>query len=284
MIAARSLIPEQGERGEALLDGMLDGFKQEVRVVNCPFHGDYSATVMAVGERVIESLCPACKEARKDREIAQSMQELSGHRQGLRRQAIEAKVATSGIPPRFRTCSLDSFQIDVSSPAESAQRYAVKVCRAFVERWESVKAKGQVLVMTGPTGTGKTHLACAIANAVMERHEDSVAFGTVSDHVLGVKAAFEKDSGRSEKDAVKALVDLDLLILDEVGQRTTEYDQQLIFNVINARYNNMRPMVLMSNLSAAELDEVLGDRLADRLREIGVFLPMAWESYRSRSR
>jgi len=286
MTDEKTLIPERGECGAAPLDTLLSGFTfaQEAKTVTCPDHGDYEAAVMTIGGREIVSYCPACAEVSKARQIDGAMAELREHREKARRRRVEARVATSGIPPRFRDCSFDSFEIATGTPAEASQARAVKVCRAFVDRWESVRAKGQVLVMTGPTGTGKTHLACAIANAVMYRHEASVAFGTVSDHVRGVKAAFQKESGRSERDAVNALIDLDLLILDEIGQRTTDYDQQLMFDVINSRYNHMRPMVLMSNLLADDLEQVLGDRLSDRLREIGMFLPMSWESHRSRKR
>lgn len=288
---SEALIPEREQRGAEALGAMLGGFTHEAKTATCADHGDYEATVMTIGGREIASFCPACAEESKQREIGRSMEELRTHREQARRRRVDAKVATAGIPPRFRACSFDSFEIEQGEVGDEqglrhmkAQQYAVKACRAFVDRWENVRSKGMVLVMTGPTGTGKTHLACAIANHLLDKLEASVAFGTLSDHVRGVKAAFQKDSGVSEKDAISALIEPDLLILDELGQRTTDYDQQLMFDVINARYAHMRPMVLMSNLSTDELEQVLGDRLADRLREVGMFLPMAWDSYRCRSR
>jgi DNA replication protein DnaC len=224
-------------------------------------------------------MCPGCQKAATIRELAEREEERQRDIAAGRRKVIESRIATAGIPVRFRECTFDGFVVN-PGPMEAKQTTALRVCRAFAERWENVQRKGSVLVMTGSTGTGKTHLACAIANAVMQQHSAAVAFGTVSDHVRSVKSAFQKDSDRSEQSAIQALVEPDLLIMDELGQRMTEYDQQLIFDVMNARYAAMRPMVLMTNLTLDDLNGILGDRLADRLREVGAFVSLAWPSYR----
>lgn len=277
----QGIVPEREEKGCVALADTLP-FKLESVVATCPVHGQYEASVMQLGGRDVTSYCPGCAAADQRRQHEEFDANRARERDDARRQRIAERLATAGIPARFRNCAFDNFVIDEGSAHEPQQRLALRMSEAFVQRWEAVKARGQMLVMTGSTGTGKTHLACAIANGLIASHGAAVAFGTVADHVRGVKAAFQRDSGMSERDAVRALIEPDLLILDEVGQRTTEYEQQLMFDVINARYAEMRPMVLMSNLSVPELETLLGDRLADRLHEVGVFINLAWSSYRSR--
>lgn len=276
------IIPEREERGVESVSQSLSraGFRVEKVQAACPEHGPYDAGAMIMGGRQIVSFCPGCAEDQRQREVTEHMAMLQRQREEARQRQISARIDTAGIPARFKACTFDNFAVTEGADHEKQQRRAVQVCRAFADRWESVRAKGSVLVMTGPTGTGKTHLACAISNQLMRDHLAAVTFGTVSEYVRSVKAAFQRDSGKSEREAVRDLEMPDLLVMDELGQRMTEYDQQLVFDVMNARYAQMRPMVLMSNLSAPELEVVLGDRLADRLREVGTFISLAWPSFR----
>ena len=73
-----------------------------------------------------------------------------------------------------------------------------------------------------------------------------------------------------------------MLIIDEVGTQTdSDWEKLQIFNVIDGRYQNMKPTVLISNLSAEEVQSVIGERSVDRLREEGAFvIPFNWPSKR----
>lgn len=284
MSGDHGIIPEKQVRGPDTIGEAFDraGFKLRPVKATCSAHGEYEASEMRIGGRPITSYCPACAQADVQREMSEHGALLKRQRDEARQQRITDRLDTAGIPARFKACTFDSFAVDAGAAHEKQQQQALRVCRAFAQRWESVRAKGSVLVMTGPTGTGKTHMACAIANELIREHVAAVTFGTVSEYVRSVKAAFQRDSGVSERDAIRGLIAPDLLIMDELGQRMTEYDQQLVFDVMNARYAEMRPMVLMSNLAANELEILLGDRLADRLREVGTFINLAWPSYRAR--
>ena len=75
----------------------------------------------------------------------------------------------------------------------------------------------------------------------------------------------------------------DLLIIDEVGvQRGSDFEKETFFDVINERYENMRPTIILSNLTIEEIKVFLGERVFDRLRENGgkAFL-LDWPSYRA---
>ena len=75
---------------------------------------------------------------------------------------------------------------------------------------------------------------------------------------------------------------VEFLVIDEVGvQFGTETEKFIFYEVINRRYENVLPTVLISNLTSDELKTFIGDRAFDRFREDGgAILAFDWESYR----
>ena len=226
------------------------------------------------GMKGLQSGCPKCSEERRAAEAERVRREAERERAfriaELRRDA--------GIPARFADRHFADYAATIPG-----QRIALGVCRAFADAFpEKVKA-GSSLVLTGSPGTGKTHLACAVANEVMEQHLASALFATVASALRYVKDTYRKDSERSERDALRRLTSPDLLILDEVGvQLGSEHEKLLMFEVLNTRYQELRPTILISNLSGAELETFLGQRVMDRYRECGSVLAFDWDSYRGR--
>lgn len=74
-----------------------------------------------------------------------------------------------------------------------------------------------------------------------------------------------------------------MLILDEVGvQFGSESEKIILFEILNERYLNMKPTILISNLNPAALQEYVGERVMDRMRENGgIILKFDWKSHRS---
>ena len=74
----------------------------------------------------------------------------------------------------------------------------------------------------------------------------------------------------------------DLLILDEVGvQFGSDAEKLILFEIINTRYQDMKPTILISNLTLVELGKYIGERVVDRMREGGgAILSFDWDSYR----
>ena len=239
----------------------------------CPTHGAYAARVYRIEHcRPIQTGCPQCGEERRAAEAERKEREA----QAERSRKVHALLSSAGLPARFADRSFDSY-----TAKEQGQKIALGVCRAFAEAWPEKRAAGGSLVLSGAPGTGKTHLACAIANYVMREHLASAAFGSVATMLRHIKDTYRKDSDRSEQDAINDLVRPDLLILDEVGvQIGSEHEKLLMFEVLNSRYQELRPTILISNLSASELEGFLGQRVMDRYRECGSVLAFDWQSFR----
>ena len=97
-----------------------------------------------------------------------------------------------------------------------------------------------------------------------------------------IKNSWNRDSQISEERAIKTYTDKDLLIIDEIGiQFGSEAEKIILFEIINTRYEQMKPTILISNLSEQELGAYIGERVLDRMMEgQGAIIAFDWESYR----
>lgn len=241
----------------------------------CPRHGAYVARVIdttAIGGSRFPSRCPACAEsAQRETEARQQAEQAAA-----RQRRIAQLNERSGIPARFASRTFAGY--DASLPG---QKIAAGVCKAYAEKWGENYEHGRSLVLTGLPGTGKTHLACSIAGRVMAEHLASCYFTPVASMLRLIKETYRKDSTRTEQQAIDSLLEPDLLILDEVGvQVGSDHEKLLMFEVLNDRYQEMRPTILISNLTADELETFLGQRVMDRYRECGSVIAFDWQSHR----
>ena len=243
----------------------------------CGTHGKYVSTVTTYdmgldAPTVISSRCPGCAEDRRLKEEARKAEDAARERM----HKVVHLFSRAGIPPRFSDRSFANY-----IATNQGQKIALSVCKAYADKWTDKRPEGASLVLTGAPGTGKTHLACAIASEIMQTHLAATLFMTVSAMLRSIKSTYRKDSERTEQEAISALNQPDLLILDEVGvQVGSEHEKLLMFEVLNERYQQMRPTILISNLAVDELEEFLGHRVMDRYRECGSVLAFDWQSHR----
>lgn len=121
------------------------------------------------------------------------------------------------------------------------------------------------LLMLGKTGLGKTHLALAIANSVIEQ-----GYGVIYDTAQNIFMKMEDENfGRSEKKYTFSVLDCDLLILDELPDYVSPFSVNTLYNIINTRMLHNRPMIISTNLTENELLARYGERIFSRL--IGQF-------------
>lgn len=242
------------------------------RPENCELHGPYDAKGSMFGKREIWSGCPVCSAERKAAEEAEAERQ--------RREArLHHAFNRSCIPPRFRGKTFDTYSADTEQRAR-----ALKVCKDFADKFDERADDAPSLILCGRPGTGKTHLACAIADQLI--HDGKVAmFARVFDAVRTIKSTWQRGSEMTEQEAIRSFINPDLLILDEVGvQFGSEAEMLLLFEIINGRYEAVRPTVLISNLPINELKNFTGERVMDRLREGGgKYIAFDWESFRGQA-
>ncbi|WP_110665155.1 ATP-binding protein [Salinicola halophilus] len=240
----------------------------------CRVHGEFTDYQMPNGQW---SGCPECS-----RENAAGLS--SATVQEHRRQATEGAAAKlrqgAMIPRRYQQRSLDGFECQTQE-----QRRVLSVCRAYVDRFADRLEQGGGMTLIGSVGTGKSHLAYAIGNELLTSGYRVMGIDVYELIDLVKERAFSRREGSSEREAIKAFVaDLDLLILDEVGaQLGTEWERLALFKIINERYKQQLPTILISNLDRDGLEQYLGERIIDRMAEGGgATLTLDWASHRQR--
>ncbi len=205
--------------------------------------------------------------------------ELGQERQAARQAAIERAVGRAGIPRRFRDHSFEDYAAN-----GVAQLRALSLAREYAANFATIRARGNCLLLVGGPGTGKTHLACAILSQVIAAGYSGL-FLTVSEGLRLIRATYSPGASQTEVQVFETLTSPDLLVLDEVGVAIGNESKRraMLFDVLNARYAEMRPTVLVGNLTAPEMEAYLGERIMERLMDLGsITVPFTWPSHRRR--
>lgn len=180
------------------------------------------------------------------------------------------------IPPRFANATFESFVASIPTA-----KHNLKICQQYVETWNDRKNAGEGLVLCGMPGTGKTHLAVSIARQIAGELQETVFITTASRIIRAFRRTWAGNSEFSELDVLEKYCTPDLLIIDEVGvQYGTDSERNILFEVINDRYEDLLPTILVSNLPVVDLQEMLGERAVDRLLQGGTVLTFNWATYR----
>ena len=221
----------------------------------CKIHG--------VEKRFIPSrcddLCPECWKIERNEE--------------LRKEKVADAHYFLSLPKRLKGMSFDNYR-----PANSKAAEALEICKKF-----AADMKGG-LILIGSVGTGKTHLAVAICNAFCDAGKRAKLV-TIPEIIRAVRSTWgnraEYSNGETEEDVIEKYSVIPLLVIDEIGsQYGTDGERIIISEIINNRYNNELPTVLIGNVTMTQATEYLGERVIDRVRHGGRVVVFDWESYR----
>lgn len=191
----------------------------------------------------------------------------------FQKRMLEKAYEQSNMARMMQQQTFENFRLDFYSdrPEDGQEsvspraqmKYIAGQCMQFAQQFERDTQRS--LFMFGPTGQGKTFLSSCIAKVVMDRGY------TVLYQTAGTLFSMIADSKFASYDApvkmdVENLHQCDLLIIDDVGTEViTQYTVSVFFELLNSRMVSGKKMVLNSNLSLKELQDIYSQRIASRI-------------------
>jgi DNA replication protein DnaC len=189
---------------------------------------------------------------------------------------LTLKRKKAGITPHLMKQTFDAFDISLFSDEkrgknkltfrENAKR-VLDAAKGF--SLDVVEGKGPSgLLFLGGVGSGKTYLAAALANDLVNRGV-AVRFIVVPDFLDLIRDSFNDNSPYRESTLMQEVKTAPVLVLDDLGAHNyTEWSVKIIFAILNYRLNYELPTIVTTNLEQEQIEALLGSRVYSRLMEM----------------
>ena len=251
-----------------MFDKLIDGIEARAREAIKPEQGDYmengllhcgrcktpkQVRLTFMGqERTPYCLCK-CEAERRDRE-----------EQEFKRRQWDERIARNR-----RVGFADSELINCTFAKDDKSNEKISnVALSYVENFKKMREDGKGLLFFGTVGTGKTFIAAAIANALIDKGYNCLVtnFSRLVNTIQGMYAG--------KQDYIDSLNKFDLLIIDDLAaERDTEYMNEIIQMIIDNRYRAHLPLIVTTNLTSDELknpEDIKKQRTYSRLLEMTI--------------
>jgi len=186
----------------------------------------------------------------------------------------ERLLKSANIPARYEHCTLSDFDIRFEGAHRSLAAARLAAGR-FVEEYPIEKAG---LLLIGPIGVGKTHLAVGIIQELIRSKGVPCLFCDYRELLKEIQNSYNPSVQATELEILRPVFEAEVLVLDELGAvKPTEWVWDTVSHILNTRYNDKRTTIITTNFSdhaagqmsgprAAAREETLGDRIGERMR------------------
>ena len=235
------------------------------------------------------SYCKTCHE-RKDGEVKSLMdmkfifknnckcdrERLEKQKQREKEQEIERLKRSCFISMSQWAYTFDNYR------GEKDKSYII--AKNYVKEYEQMKKENIGLLFCGTVGSGKTYLACCIANALIEEYMIRVKIRNFAQIINDLqKSGFDLD----KNEYIEAITNVSVLILDDLGiERDTSYAKEQVYNIVNSRYLKQKPTIFTTNLPYEKIqnsdDGVEYERIYSRIIEMCIPVKVMGEDFRKR--
>lgn len=201
---------------------------------------------------------------------------------------VSRALVRARIPHRYEHCDFDNFDTDLWSglPESAAWNRSLGQARVVIEAFarDYPASEETGLLLMGPCGVGKTHLAVATLRQLMLRGH-RVRFYDYRELLKDIQASYNPDHPVSEMSVLEPVLEAEVLLLDDLGaSKPSPWALETISHILNKRYNDKRVTLLTTNYLddvetsptparlpsgqtiAAAREETLTDRIGQRVR------------------
>jgi hypothetical protein len=250
----------------------LNAYTVESETEHCPFCGKpivYGHTEL-MGVYYSQPLeCPCVTEKKTMERAARIAEGREIVRNNMREYSGLSKRA---VRQRFRNFKPDD-----------GQKEAFEAARRFAKEYIEGKNTGTGLLFIGGVGSGKSHIAAAAVNAIIDYIPipDDVADGADSRTAIYTGVRFvgtvklleqlraSYNDSESAQDIIRRYQESKLLVLDDLGaEKPSDWARERLFDIIDSRYNQCLPIIITTNEDVQGLRQKLGDRICDRIRSM----------------
>lgn len=240
----------------------------------CPEHGAYTYEARRIGKHTIGQICPSC--LLRGQQIGHELNEKIEAEQ--RRREFTQRMQIAGVPEAFLECTLDSY-----NPTSDQADKMLAIVQGYADSFNEVLKARPVpgLVFVGVPGTGKTHIACAMIAKLMAQGY-SAAYLACPHFLLAARESQLMRSHEKTSLLIDRFKQPHFLVLDEFGTHTTQdVDYQILFSVIDGRYQRNLPTLMVTNLRHEDLKKTVDERFLERIIGInGPILKFDWPTHR----
>lgn len=203
----------------------------------------------------------------------------------------ERILAKARVPDRYRHCDFENFETDneienASRDELAAWNRSLAQAKLLVERFANefpVGAEHGLLLM-GPCGAGKTHLAVAALKEIVQRGHSGL-FYDYRELLKEIQDSYNAESQSTEMSVLEPVLKAEILVLDDVGSsKPSLWALETVGHILNTRYNEKRVTILTTNfldadaaaapapaarvagMRAPTFEDTLTDRVGKRIR------------------
>lgn len=201
-----------------------------------------------------------------------------------RQRMLDEAQKASNLTRRMLSQTFDAFQ-----PRDNWQQIALQECQRFAREPEGW------IILSGDKGQGKTHLMAAVAHALFA-HERKPLYVVVPDWLDYMRAGFrasgptgpndtvhEQDNGDSTDERMRQAKEVDVLLLDDLGaEKRSAWSDQVLYQLLNFRYNEEKPTIISTNCSMEPGASGIEARILSRMRDraLSHIIPLYGPDYR----